>query len=83
VVHFEVFSDREAKLNGESERLTAASVAKLVADGPISKKDLASKIMNKFVCQKSVAYDAIRKATGESIELGEGKKFVIKADSIS
>lgn len=74
--------DWEAKLNGESERLTAASVAKLVADGPISKKDLASKIMNKFVCQKSVAYDAIRKATGESIELGEGKKFVIKADSI-
>ena len=74
--------DWEARLNGEDERPTAASVAKIVANGPISKKDLASKIMKKFVCQKSVAYDAIRKATGESIELGEGKKFVIKADPI-
>lgn len=67
-------------MNGEDERPVAVSVAKIVAYGPISKKGLASKKMKKFVCQKSVAYDAIRTTTRESIELGEGRKFSIKAD---
>jgi hypothetical protein len=68
----------EARLNGEADKLNPATVARIVADGPISKKDLVAKVMDKFGCQKSVAYDAIRKAKEDTIELNVEKKFELK-----
>ena len=68
----------EASLNGGTEKPNPVNIARIVASGPIPKKDLAAKVMEKFGCQKSVAYDAIRKATGDTIELTEGKKFQLK-----
>jgi hypothetical protein len=68
----------EARLNGGAQKLNPATVAKIVASGPISKKDLAAKVMEKFGCQKSVAYDAISRAKGDTIELTVDKNFTLR-----
>jgi len=68
----------EAGMNGGTEKLNPLAIAKVVASGPASKKDLAEKVMEKFRCKKSVAYDAIGKANGDTIELNIEKKFELK-----
>lgn len=68
----------EARLNGEADKLNPTTVARIVADGPVSKKDLVAKVMGKFGCQKSVAYEAIGKAKGDTIELNVENKFELK-----
>jgi hypothetical protein len=68
----------EAGMNGGTEKLNPLAIAKVVASGPASKKDLAEKVMEKFLCKKSVAYDAIGKANGDTIELNIEKKFELK-----
>ena len=65
-------------MNGEADKLNPTTVARIVADGPVSKKDLVAKVMEEFGCQKSVAYDAIRKAKEDTIELNVEKKFELK-----
>jgi DNA repair photolyase len=68
----------EASLNGGVNKPNPQNVARIVAVGPLSKKDLVAKVMEKFGCQKSVAYEAIGKAKGDTIELNEEKKFELK-----
>lgn len=68
----------EARLNGEADRLSPSSITTLVAKGPVSKKELVDIVMEKFGCKKSVAYEAISKATGDTIELNLDKKFDLK-----
>ena len=68
----------EAGLNGGVHKPNPQNVARIVAVGPISKKDLVAKVMEKFGCQKSVAYEAIGKANGDTIELNVEKKFELK-----
>jgi hypothetical protein len=68
----------EAGLNGGAHKPNPQNVARIVAVGPISKKDLVAKVMEKFGCQKSVAYEAIGKAKGDTIELNVEKKFELK-----
>ncbi len=68
----------EARLNGGAEKLNPRAVAKIVAKGPVLKKDLAAKVMDRFGCQKTVAYVAIGKANGDTIELNFEKKYQLK-----
>jgi DNA repair photolyase len=68
----------EAGLNGGAHKPNPQNVARIVAVGPISKKDLVAKVMEKFGCQKSVAYEAIGKAKGDTIELNLEKRFELK-----
>jgi len=68
----------EARLNGGAEKLNPTAVAKIVAKGPVLKKDLAAKVMDRFGCQKTVAYVAIGKANGDTIELNFEKKYQLK-----
>jgi hypothetical protein len=72
----------ELGLKGGAEKLNPASVAKLVADGAISKKELVDKAMNVFGCKKSVAYDAISRANGDTIRLNCEKKFELNIAAI-
>ena len=68
----------ELGLNGGTEKLNPSSVAKLVAEGAVSKKELVAKVMEKFHCRKSVAYDAVKNANGDTIELNVEKLFELK-----
>ena len=68
----------EAGLNGGVNKPNPQNVARIVAVEPLSKKDLVAKVMEKFGCQKSVAYEAIGKAKGDTIELNVEKKFELK-----
>jgi hypothetical protein len=68
----------ELGLNGGTEKLNPSSVAKVVAEGAVSKKELVAKVMEKFHCRKSVAYDAVKNANGDTIELNVEKLFELK-----